>query len=182
MLALVSLVAGGYTALMQNFNNVILTERYSFSSEQIASVLTIGGILGWVGSLFVPWTSQRIGEIRGYSLVTGLQGVVLLYLGLAASAATFLPGFWVRTILGNMQMPLFSAFAMGVTAEAERATANSYAMVGRHLGAAIAAQWFGNTLATESYLLTFSSAGALAAITAAITLLAFRSSSSATVD
>lgn len=174
LLALVSLVAGGAMALMQNFNNVILAERFRFSSEQIATVLTIGGILGWVGSLFVPWTSRRLGEVRGFSLVTGLQSLVLVYLGLAATATTFLPGFWVRTILGNMQMPLFSAFAMGVTAEAERATANSYAMVGRHLGTAIAVQWFGTTLATESYLLSFGSAGLLAAVTAAITLLAFR--------
>lgn len=182
LLALVSVGAGAFTALLQNFNNVILAQRFGFSSETIATVLTVGGILGWIASLTVPWTSRRLGDMRGYALVVGLQGVVLVYLGLAATPAAFLPGFWLRTMLGNMQMPLYSAFAMSVTAEWERATANSYAMVGRNLGAALAARIYGVALAGGSYVLSFAAAGLLAVGTAIGTLLAFRAQSAAHPD
>lgn len=175
LLALVSVGAGAFMALVQNFNNVILAERFGFDSGTIATVLTIGGILGWMASMAVPWTSRRMGDMNGYSLVVGLQGLVLIYLSLAAVPASFLPGFWLRTMLGNMQMPLYSAFAMSVTAESERATANSYAMVGRNLGSALAAGWFGTALAGGSYLLSFGVAGLFALGTAVVTFVAFRS-------
>ncbi|MFZ5827541.1 MAG: MFS transporter [Bacillota bacterium] len=174
LLALVSVLSGASMALMQSFSNVVFAERFAFDSATIATVMTVGGILGWVASLFVPWTSQRLGELRGYALVVSLQGLLLIYLGMAASPVTFLPGFWMRTILQNMQMPLFSAFSMGVTADAERATANSYAMVGRNLGAGVASGWLGVVLAGGDYLLAFAAAGIAALATAGVTLFAFR--------
>lgn len=174
LLALVSVLSGSSMVLMQSFSNVVFAERFAFGSATIATVMTVGGVLGWVASLFVPWTSSWLGELRGYALVVSLQGLLLLYLGMAATPATFLPGFWMRTILQNMQMPLFSAFSMGVTVDAERATANSYAMVGRNLGAGIAAGWLGMVLAEGNYLLAFAGAGLAALATAGMTLFAFR--------
>lgn len=182
LLALVSLGVGAFGALVQNFNNVILAQRFGFHSESIATALTVGGILGWLASMIVPWTSQRLGDLRAYATVIALQGGVLIYMGLAETPVGFLPGFWLRTMLGNMQMPLYSAFAMSVTAESERATANSYAMVGRNLGSALAAPGFGVALAGGSYLLPFGIAGAFAMATAVLTLLAFRARSAAQAD
>ncbi len=176
LLALVSVVSGAFTALLQNFGNVILAERFSFGSETIATILTVGGVLGWIASLFVPWTSGRLGDLRAYAMVMGLQGLVLMSMGLADAPFAYLPGFWLRTMLSSMQMPLFSAFAMGVTEDAERATANSYAMVGRNVGTAVASKWFGMLLASGTYLLPFAAAGIFAVAAAGFTLLAFRHS------
>jgi len=176
LLALVSVVSGGFTVLLQSFGNVVLAERFAFGSETIATVLTVGGVLGWVASLFVPWLSGRLGDMRAYALVVGLQGLVLAGMGLAHTPVAYLPGFWLRTMLTNMQMPLFSAFAMGVTDDAERATANSYAMVGRNVGTALASPWLGVLLASGSYLLPFTAAGLMAVAAALVTLLAFRRS------
>ncbi|MFZ5815756.1 MAG: MFS transporter [Bacillota bacterium] len=179
LLAGVSLLSGSFSALLQNFANVVLAERFAFGAEAVATVLTVAGVLGWVASLFVPWLSGRLGDLRGYVLVVALQAVVLLYLGLAESPGAYVPGFWLRTALTNMQMPLFAAFAMGVTAESERATANSYAMVGRNVGTAFASHLFGTSLAAGSYLLPFALASLLALGAAGATLAAFRESPSA---
>lgn len=173
-LAGVSLLAGAFTALTANFGNVIFAERFQFHPEAIATILTVGGLLGWLGSMLVPRTSGRMGDMRGYMLVVFLQGLTLLYLALAASPVAFLPGFWLRNLLGSMQMPLFAAFAMGVSSESERATVNSYAMVGNNLGSALAARWYGLSLAGGQYLLSFGAAGLCALATAAVTLFAFR--------
>lgn len=176
MLGLLSLLSGAFTALTQNFNNVILAKRFGFGAEYIATVLTIAGVVGWIGSLFVPWTSRKLGDLRAYASVIGLQGLVLLYLGVAATPGSFLPGFWVRAVLGTMQMSLFSAFAMDITAESERSTANSYATVGRNLGSAGAAKVYGAALAASSFTLPFSVAGIFAVGTALFAVLAFRKS------
>lgn len=78
MLAVVSLLVGAFMALPQNFSNVVLAERFAFGPESITTILTIAGILGWFGSLLVPWASGRLGELRGYVLVVALQGLLLV--------------------------------------------------------------------------------------------------------
>lgn len=174
LLGLVSILAGGFSQLMWGFGNVVLANRFGFSPEYISTVLTIAGVAGWVASLLVPWTSRRVGELRGYALVVGLQGLLMFYMGFMTEPQPFLAGFWGRAVLSTMQMSLFSAFAMGVTPEEERATANSYAMVGRNLGSAAAAKVYGVTLTAGNYLGAFSLAGVLAVAAGLFTVLAFR--------
>ena len=174
LLALVSITAGGYMALTQNFNNVILARRFDYSADYISTILTIAGIVGWCGSLLVPWTSRKFGDLKAYVLAVGLQGLVFIYMGFADMPSWFLAGFWARSVLGTMQMSLFNAFAMGVTPDDERATANSYAMVGRNIGSALAAKGYGLALATGSFLLPFVAAGLCALGTALLTMAAFR--------
>lgn len=174
ILALVNLLAGSFTALTANFNNVILADRFAFPTEQIATILTGAGILGWAGSLLVPWTSRRLGNVRGYALVVALQGLALIGMGWAAAPAAFLPAFGFRSALGSMQGILFFAIAMDVTPAADRATANSIAMVGSNLGAAVAAKGYGLALSVHSYRLPFTISGLLAIGTATLALMAFR--------
>jgi MFS transporter, DHA1 family, multidrug resistance protein len=174
MIGLISVFGGAYAALMNNFNNVILSQRYHFESEFIATVFVVAGIVGWIGSVLVPWTSKRLGDFKAYVLCIGAQGVFLFLLGAAATPVLFLSVFWTRAVLGTMQMSLWNAFSMGVTPESERATASSYAMLGRNLGGAVMAKVFGVLLAAGSYLSAFSLAGVLALGAAAFTLLAFR--------
>lgn len=172
-LGLVSVLAGAFSALSLNFDNVVLAERFSFGSEAVATVMTVAAVLGWIGSLAVPTLSRRMGDLRGYVLTIGLQGIALAYMGIAGVPAAYLPGFWFRSVMASMQITLFNAFSMAVTAEAERATANSYAMVGRNVGAAVASKGFGLALAGGQYLQAFLTAGALALATALITRRAF---------
>jgi sugar phosphate permease len=129
--------------------------------------------VGWFGSVLVPWTSHRLGDMKGYVLCIGAQGLLLLLMGVAATPVLFLSVFWTRSVLGTMQMSLWNAFAMGVTPDTERATASSYAMVGRSLGGAVTAKVFGVMLTAGSYLGAFSLAGVLALGAAAFTLLVF---------
>jgi predicted MFS family arabinose efflux permease len=174
MLGLVNVLSGAFGILMFSFGNVILAERFAFAPDALSTVLTLAGVVGWAGSLAVPWTSRRMGDLKAYTLVMGLQGLVLFYMGVAAAPGPFLAGFMGRALLSTMQMSLFNAFAMGVTPESERATANSYAMVGRNIGNAVAAKGFGVALAAGNYFTAFSLAGALAVSAAVFTLLAFR--------
>lgn len=174
MLGLVSLLVGAFSALMLGFNNVILAQRFSLGSEAISTVLTVAGVVGWVGSLLVPWTSRRLGDLKAYALIVGLQGVLLFCMGASGVPWLFLTGFWARSVLGTMQMSVWSAFSMGVTPEEERATASSYAMVGRNLGMAAAAKVFGLMLAAGAYLGAFTLAGVLALGASAFAMLAFR--------
>lgn len=174
MLAAVNGLAGAFTSLTQSFNNVILANRFAFPPEQIATILTGVGILGWLGSLLAPGTSRKLGNMQGYALVVALQGIALVGMGLASKPAAFLPVFGIRSVLGSMQSILFSAFAMDVTPETERATANSIAMVGANLGAALAAKAFGAALASSRYGLAFTLSGLLAFSTALLSILTFR--------
>lgn len=181
-IAAINLLSGAFMALAMNFNNVILANRFSFSAATISTVLMIGGIVGWFGSVAVPWTSRKFGDLRAYSLVLGIQGALTLLLGLAGSAALFLPLFWVRSVFGTMQMSLSQAFAMGVTADEERATANSYGTVGRNVGSALAANVYGAALAGGNFLLPFGLAGGLALAAAAVTVALFRRSGTVEMD
>ncbi|HYG58013.1 MAG TPA: hypothetical protein VD902_08130, partial [Symbiobacteriaceae bacterium] len=97
-----------------------------------------------------------------------------LYMGAVGAPFWFLTGWFARAVLGTMQMSLFSAFAMGVTPEPERATANSYALLGRNLGQAAAAAVYGATLTAGNYLITFGLSGILALGAAAFVLAVFR--------
>lgn len=174
MIGLVSVLTGAFTTLLYNFNNVILSQRYHFEPEYIATIFFVAGVVGWFGSVLVPWTSQRLGDFKAYVLCIGAQGVLLLLMGAAATPVLFLSVFWSRSVLGTMQMSLWSAFSMGVTPEAERATASSYALLGRSLGGAVTAKVFGVLLTAGSYLSAFSLAGVLALGAAIFTLLVFR--------
>lgn len=174
MLAAVNMLGGSFTALTTNFSNVILANRFAFRTEQIATVLTGAGILAWLGSLLAPGTSRQIGNMRGYALAVALQGTAFMGMGLASSPAWFLPVYGIRSVLGSVQSILFSAFAMDVTPETERATVNSIVMVGYNLGTALAAKAYGAALAANGYGFSFSLAGVLAFCTAVLTLAAFR--------
>ncbi|HWH72382.1 MAG TPA: MFS transporter, partial [Candidatus Sulfotelmatobacter sp.] len=174
MIGLVSILTGAFSALLFNFNNVILKQRFDFGSEAIATVFFVAGVVGWVGSVLVPWTSHRLGDMKAYVFCVGIQSGLLLFMGMAATPVLFLSVFWMRSVLGTMQMSLWNAFAMGVTPEDERATASSYSMLGRSLGSAAAAKVFGLLLAAGSYLTAFSLAGLLALGAGLFTLLAFR--------
>lgn len=172
-LGLVSILSGGFMAITPMLN-VVLRERFQFGPEYISTIFTIGGILGWFGAMAVPWLTTRLGETKAYVTTIGMQAVTFVYLGLAGTVGLFLPGFWARNVGNSMQMSLGSAFTMAVVPEDERATGNSYAMVGRNIGMALMAKVYGGALATESFALPFTLAGACAAATAVVTFLAFR--------
>lgn len=174
MLGLASILAGAFGALLFNFNNVILSQRFGFGSDNIASIFVVAGVVGWVGSVLVPWASHRFGDMKGYVICVGLQSGLLMLMGVAAAPVFFLSAFWLRAVLGTMQMSLWTAFAMAVTPETERATASSYTVVGRSVGGAIASKAFGVALAAGSYFAAFSIAGVLALATAIFTLLVFQ--------
>lgn len=173
-LAVVSLFSGGFTMLMQGFGNVILAGRYHLDEVAVATALTIANIAGWAGALLVPGLSQRLGVARLTFAVILAQALLLPLMGVAGSPTIYQGAFWLREFLGTMQMTVWGAFAMGVAPEQERATVNSFAMVGRSLGGALAAQSFGVALAAGAYPLTFAAAGLLALCAAIALFLFFR--------
>ncbi|MGE5674954.1 MAG: MFS transporter [Mycobacterium leprae] len=174
LMALLSVLVGAYSALTQYFGNVVLAQHFHFDAARIATILSVGGVLSWLGSMAVPWTSRRFGDLRGYMIAVGLQAAALTALGLAGSAWLFLPFFWARNMLFNMQGPLFSSFSMSVTPETERATTSSYNWVGRSLGAAVAAKGFGSALTVGHYATSFITAGGIALVAALLVQFGFR--------
>ncbi len=174
LLGLVSVLAGGAGMLTQGFTNVTLSARFDLHAEAISTIMFMGGVMGWFGSLFVPYLSGRVGDRKGYAMVLGLQGFILIYLGFAGTTLLFVPGLWARSFIGTMQMALWSAFAMDATPSEERATANSYSIIGRNVGSAVAAKTYGVMIAGGSFVLPYSVAGLLALATALFAFTAFR--------
>lgn len=173
-LALVSLFSGGFTTLLMGFGNVILASRYQLDEVSVATILTIANGAGWAGALVVPGLSRRLGVARLTFTVILAQALLLPVMGLIGGPGLYQGAFWLREFLGTMQMTVWGAFAMEVAPEQERATVNSFAMVGRSLGAAGAAQAFGIALSARAYPLAFVTAGALALLCAAMLFLFFR--------
>lgn len=173
-LAVVSLFSGGFTMLMQGFGNVILAGRYRLDEIAVATTLTIANIAGWVGALLVPGLSRRLGVARLTFVVILVQALLLPLMGWAGTPTIYQGAFWLREFLGTMQMTVWGAFAMEMAPEHERATVNSFAMVGRSLGGAVAAQSFGALLTAGAYPLTFAAAGMLALLAALALFLLFR--------
>lgn len=173
-LAVVSLFTGGFTMLMQGFGNVILAGRYRMDELAVATALTVASIAGWAGALLVPGLSRRLGVARLTFAVILAQALLLPLMGWAGTATIYQGAFWLREFLGTMQMTIWGAFAMEVAPERERATVNSFAMVGRSLGGAVAAQSFGALLTAGAYPLAFASAGGLALLAALALFLFFR--------
>jgi DHA1 family multidrug resistance protein-like MFS transporter len=161
-LAFISLFAGGFTTLTQGFANVILAKRFALSEVAVATTLTLGNAAGWAGALLVPGFSRRLGVGRTFLCVVALQAILLPLMGLLPTAPLFQGAFSFREFLGTMQMTVWGAFAMDAAPEEERATVNSYALVGRSIGTALAAKGFGMALAQGAYLTAFLAAGMLA--------------------
>ena|GEM_PF-4214121 len=173
-LALAAILSSVAMSLTMHFSNVILASRFGYPASTISTVLMVAGTLGWLGSLLVPWSSSRIGNMRGAVTMIGLQGFALMAMGLAGQPVGFLPAFWSRAILGNMQASLWMAFVMDVTAEDERATAQAYIICARSIGTAAAARGFGAALAAGSFVLPFTVASLFAFATAAFIFFTFR--------
>jgi DHA1 family multidrug resistance protein-like MFS transporter len=174
-LAVVSLFSGGFTMLIQGFGNVILADRYHLDEVAVATAMTIANAAGWAGALLVPGLSRRLGVTRLTRIVILSQGLLLPVMGWIGTPTIYQGAFWLREFLGTMQMTVWGAFAMEVAPEQERATVNSFAMVGRSLGAAFAAQAFGIALTGRAYSLAFTSAGGLALLAAGALFIFFRS-------
>lgn len=175
-LAVVSLFSGGYTMLMQGFGNVILANRYHLNEVAIATALTIASATGWLGALLLPAVSRRFGVVRTVLLIIVGQAILFPVMGWLSGPMIYQGAFWLREFLGTMQMTIWGAFAMGVAPEQERATVNSFAMVGRYMGGALAAKAYGDLLTAGSYPLAFLAAGVLAVLAAGALLLFFRPS------
>jgi predicted MFS family arabinose efflux permease len=173
LIGLMSLLVGGFFAVT-GLLTVVLRQRLHLEDKPLATVLVAAGVLGWLGSLAVPWIVRRFGERRGYAIVMGVQAVALLGLGFSASAAPFLTSFGFRAVMGNMQMALSASFVMGVVPAAERATGNSYAMVGRNLGMAMMAGLYGSAIAQGNFWLPFSIAAGCSVCAALFVDRAFR--------
>ncbi|HLO02039.1 MAG TPA: MFS transporter [Symbiobacteriaceae bacterium] len=173
-LAVVSLFSGGFTTLMMGFGNVILASRYHLNEVAVATILTVANAAGWGGAILVPGLSRRLGVNRLIFAIILAQALLLPIMGWISSPTIYQGTFWLREFLGTMQMTVWGAFAMEVAPEHERATVNGFAMVGRSLGAAFAAQAFGVALAAGAYPVAFSTAGGLALLAALALFLFFR--------
>lgn len=174
VLALITLFAGGSTALMQGFSNVILAGRYHLSEVAIATALTVASAMGWFGALVVPGASRRFGLVKSVFLIMLAQGLLFPPMGWLGGPMIYQGAFWLREFLGTMQQTVWGAFAMDVAPERERATVNSFVMVGRYLGSALAAKVYGDLLAAGSYSIAFATAGGLALLAAGALLVFFR--------
>lgn len=169
-----SFLSGSYATLLLSFNNVILNQRFGLGDQAIGTVLAVGGVVGWVGTLFVPWLTERFGAHKAGVGLTALQSLVLLSLGLAAVPALYVPVLWMRSLVSTLNMAVWPTFQMAVTAEEERATSTSYSIVGRNIGIAVAAPLLGRALAGGHYVLAFSLTAMVGLAAALFLWVAFR--------
>lgn len=86
------------------------------------------------------------------------QALLLPLMAWTGTPTIYQGAFWLREFLGTMQMTVWGA----------------YAMVGRSLGAALAAHSFGAALSAGAYPLAFVSAGGLALLAALAVSVFFR--------
>ncbi|MCG0239865.1 MAG: MFS transporter, partial [Firmicutes bacterium] len=167
-MGLLSALFGAGEALLANFGNVILRERFGLPDPAIGRLLTLAGVAGAAGNLLVPRLSDRLGQVPALVTAVLLMVPSLLLCGYSPSLVLFLTGFYARSILQFMSRPLTSALAMSAVPAHRRSAMSSFQMVGFNGGAALAARAYGALLARGDYRTPFLLAAAVVALGALV--------------
>jgi len=137
-LTLPNLVTGLGAAMLMPYLNIFFVERHSISDQALGILFAASSLLIGAATFIGPRLVGNVGgKIRLIVLSQGISLVFLLVMGFSPFAWLAVFGFLVRGTLMNMVAPLFDAFAMEHTTEAEQGTVNSLRSLSWNFGWAI---------------------------------------------
>lgn len=109
-------------ALLIPYLNLYFRQRFALSDEVLGSIFAAVHISTGLATLAAPWLARRLGKMGSVALTQALAVPCLLALGLTPLLSVAVALALVRGTLMNMAFPLYDAYAMEQSAEAERPT------------------------------------------------------------
>jgi MFS family permease len=125
-LSIPNLVIGLGAAILVPYFNVYFTERYQIQDAPLGLLFSMGSLLTGIACIIGPRLVGNLGgKVRTIVLGQSLSLIFLLMIGFSPWPWLAMIGFLMRGALMNMVAPLFDAFALEQSHEAEHGAVNS---------------------------------------------------------
>lgn len=125
-LAIPNLVIGLGAATLVPYFNVFFAERFQMGDSTLGILFSMGALLTGIGCIIGPRLVGNLGgKVRTVVLGQGASLIFLLLVGFSPWPWLAVIGFLARGALMNMVSPLFDAFALEQSHEAEHGAVNS---------------------------------------------------------
>jgi MFS family permease len=124
-------------AILIPYMNLFFKETFAISDRTLGTVFAVSSVVTGVATLASPLLAGRWGRIRSLVMTQLVSIPFLLLIGFSPIFWVSGFAFWVRAALMNMGNPLYSAFAMGLVPERERATVSGLMGMSWNIGWAI---------------------------------------------
>ena len=124
-------------AILIPYMNLFFKETFSISDRTLGAVFAVSSVVTGVATLASPLLAGRWGRIRSLVMTQLVSIPFLLLIGFSPVFWVSGFAFWVRAALMNMGNPLYSAFAMGLVPEQERAMVSGLMGMSWNIGWAI---------------------------------------------
>jgi len=136
--SLPNLVIGLGAAIMVPYLNVFFAERHHMSDADLGLLFSLGSLLIGIACILGPRLVGNLGgKVRTIVAGQATSLVFLLVIGFSPYAWLAMLGFLVRGALMNMVAPLFDAYALERTVEAEHGMVNSIRNLAWNVGWAV---------------------------------------------
>ena len=137
-LAIPNLVIGLGAATLVPYFNVFYAERFKMGDASLGILFSLGSLLTGIGCVIGPRLVGNLGgKVRTVVLGQGASLVFLLIIGFSPWPWLSVIGFLARGALMNMVAPLFDAFALEQSHEAEHGAVNSIRNLAWNVGWAV---------------------------------------------
>ena len=134
-LTLPNLLIGTGAALLIPYLNVFFVERFGLPDQQLGVLFSLSALVTGVASATAPRLERYLGgKIRAVVFTQAASILFLLLIGFSPLLWVVTISFLLRGALMNLAVPLYDAFAMEQTSEAEQGTVYSVLELGWQLG------------------------------------------------
>jgi MFS family permease len=174
-LSIPNLAIGLGAATLVPYFNVFFAERYKMSDAALGILFSVGSLLTGVACIIGPRLVGNLGgKVRTVVLGQAVSLVFLLMIGFSPWPWLAVLGFLVRGAMMNMVAPLFDAFALEQSHEAEHGTVNSIRNLAWNVGWTIGPYLSGVVQQRWGFSPLFVSTAVLYAIGIGLTWIFFR--------
>ena len=137
-LATPNLLVGFGAAILMPYMNIFFAERFALGDAQLGVLFSLSALLTGVGAITAPLLARRLGgRIRAVVVTQGASLVFLLLLGFSSYLPIVAISFLLRSVLMNLAIPLYFAFAMEQVPINKQGTVNSVLELAWQMGWAI---------------------------------------------
>lgn len=134
-LTLPNLLIGLGAALLIPYLNVFFVEKFGLPDQQLGVLFSLSALVTGVASAMAPRLERYLGgKIRAVVFTQAASILFLLLIGFSPLFWLVAISFLLRGALMNLAVPLYEAFAMEHTREAEQGTVYSVLELGWQLG------------------------------------------------
>jgi MFS family permease len=125
-MCLPNLMIGFGAALLLPYLNLFFRQRFSTSDSMLGILFSLSAVFTGLATLLSPRVAERLrSKIRAVAVTQTGSILFLLILGFAPWFPVAAGGFFLRAVLMNMSVPLYSAFCMENSPENKRGAFSS---------------------------------------------------------